>query len=196
MVLYRPFKIRFSNTTMGKRCISFRSVRLFARCLYYTLIFFFLIHNLTACVSAEKKWQKGSILMGTVVGITDGDTFTLLTENRKQQKIRLYGIDCPEKKQPFGTVAKNQLSELIFGKKVKVEVRDYDRWGRMVGMVLRDESNVNEEMLKSGYAWQYSKYDKSLRWSELEKTARAAGMGLWVEANPTPPWEWRKPEVK
>jgi endonuclease YncB( thermonuclease family) len=130
---------------------------------------------------------------GKVVTIADGDTFTLLSKENKQIKIRLYGIDTPEKKQPYGTVARQYLSELIFGQQVQYEVLDIDRYQRSIAIVLTvDKKNVNEEMLKAGYAWHYKQYDKNQEWSKLEVLARTNRLGLWADPNATPPWEWRK----
>jgi endonuclease YncB( thermonuclease family) len=111
----------------------------------------------------------------------------------KQIKIRLHGIDCPEKKQDFGQVAKQRLSDLIFGKTVHVVRKDIDRYKRIVALVY-DEQNrcINTEMLKAGLAWHYTKYyDQNPEWQQLENTARANRSGLWSQPNPTPPWEWR-----
>jgi micrococcal nuclease len=130
---------------------------------------------------------------GRVVSITDGDTFTLLTEEKMQVKIRLHGIDCPEKKQDFGNVAKLKLSELIFGKQVYTTKTGIDRYGRTVALVYDAQNRcINEEMLKVGLAWHYIKYDQNPSWDTLEAAARKSGIGLWELANPTPPWQWRR----
>ena len=130
-------------------------------------------------------------LEGKIVSIADGDTFTLLV-NKEQTKIRLHGIDCPEKSQDFGNKAKEFLSDLVFGKVVKVETKDIDRYGRTIGLVTIDGKNVNEELLKAGLAWHYKYYDKNLAWAQLENEAKKAKKGLWTQPNPTPPWEFRK----
>lgn len=130
-------------------------------------------------------------LTGKVVGIADGDTFTMLTQDNKQIKIRLHGIDCPEKSQDFGQVAKKYLSELIFSKTVVVREMDIDRYGRTIGMVTISNLNVNEKLLEVGLAWHYRKYDNNKAWAEIEKRARENKRGLWMDVNPTPPWEYR-----
>lgn len=145
----------------------------------------------TGCRNDKLPVADNAILKGKVVAISDGDTFTLLTEEKKQVKVRLHGIDCPEKNQPFGNVAKQKLSELIFGKQVVVLTKGLDRWKRVIGVVYQDEMNVNEAMLKSGMAWHYKKYDDNEEWASQEQTARVAKVGLWTEAEPTPPWKWR-----
>lgn len=130
-------------------------------------------------------------LTGKVVGVADGDTFTLLLEDNTQVKVRLHGIDCPEKSQDFGQVAKKYLSDLIFNKTVIVKEMDIDRYGRTIGMVLISNLNVNEKLLEVGLAWHYKKYDSNKNWAEIEKRAREHKRGLWVDVNPTPPWEYR-----
>jgi micrococcal nuclease len=129
---------------------------------------------------------------GKVVGVTDGDTITGLEPNKKTQfKIRLYGIDTPEKQQPFGTRAKQFTSDLCFGKTVQVETVDTDRYGRTVALVkLENGILVNEEIVRAGFAWVYGAYCKRsvcLKWNRLEDEARAAGLVLWKNKNPVEP---------
>jgi len=130
-------------------------------------------------------------LVGKVVSIADGDTFTMLVDN-EQIKVRLHGIDCPEKSQPYGNVAKEFLSSSIFGKVVSVKKLDVDRYGRTIGMVTVDGVNINEKLLEEGLAWHYKYFDKNAAWAKLEDVSRKEKKGLWKEPNPTPPWEWRK----
>jgi endonuclease YncB( thermonuclease family) len=134
-------------------------------------------------------------ITGEVVKVADGDTITILTPEREQVKIRLYGIDTPERKQPYSRKAGQFTSSLVAGKKVQVEVYDNDRYGRIVGVVFADGVNVNEEILRAGYAWQYRKYCKADfcdDWLKLEEQAKAAKLGLWSEPKAMPPWEWRR----
>jgi micrococcal nuclease len=145
-----------------------------------------------SCRSKTRYSANNDIISGKVIGITDGDTFTLLTEAKHQEKIRLYGIDCPEKKQAFGLVAKQKLSQIIFGKQVRVEFKTYDRWKRVVGVVFQDSENINEAMLQYGLAWHFKKYDNNAEWTSMEENARNKKVGLWVDPNPTPPWQSRK----
>ena len=127
-----------------------------------------------------------------VVSVTDGDTITVLS-NSVGEKVRLYGIDYPEKRQPFGKRAKQFTSSLVFEKHVRVEDHGRDRYKRTIGeVVLSDGRNVNHELVKAGLCWWYRKYapnDKKLE--QLEREARAAKRGLWAEPEPIPPWEWR-----
>ncbi len=136
------------------------------------------------------------VIPGRVVGVHDGDTLTLLTAEKKSVKVRLYGIDAPETKQAFGARAKEELSSLVFGKDVRVEVVDKDRYGRTVGRVAYGGASVNEAMVRRGFAWWYrdfAKGDKVLEGAQAE--AKAAKRGLWTEADPIAPWLWRRNEA-
>jgi endonuclease YncB( thermonuclease family) len=130
---------------------------------------------------------------GKVVGISDGDTLSVLREG-KAVKVRLHGVDTPEKAQAFGTRAQQFTGDLVFQKEVTVVVRATDRYGRLVGEVLLpDGRSLNQELVKAGMAWWYRKYapnDTTL--AQLEAQARTAKRGLWADANSVPPWEWRK----
>jgi len=135
-------------------------------------------------------------LRGKVVSVADGDTITVLDSSKRQHKISLYGIDCPENRQSFGNQAKKAASKLAYGKTVDVNVLDVDRYGK-VGLVFHNNVNINEEMIKQGYAWVYTKYCKIQicgNWESLEANARSARIGLW--SDPKPPWEYRSELVK
>ncbi len=154
-------------------------------CNFITMLpIIFLIQLLISLVQHE--------LSGKAVGISDGDTFTLLTSDHVQYKIRLHGIDCPEKKQDFGNRARQALSTLLLGKDIRVQIKGKDRYGRTVGMVYANAENINEQMLIQGMAWHYLKYDQDARWSSLEASARKLKNGLWSQQDPMAPWEWRK----
>ncbi len=131
-------------------------------------------------------------IQGKAVAISDGDTFTLLTNDQRQLKIRLYGIDCPEKGQAFGTKAKEKLSELIFGKDLTVTDRGLDRYGRTLGIVFHGGLNICEEMIRNGFAWHFIRYDNNKVWDILEEQARKERLGLWSDPAPVAPWELRK----
>ena len=137
---------------------------------------------------------QAAALSGRVVGVHDGDTLTLLDASRHQTKIRLAEIDTPESAQPYGSRAKQALSDLVFGKDVRIEVREQDRYGRSVGRVYVGSTDVNAAMVASGAAWVYRQYSHDPELVRLETEARAARRGLWSlpEAQRTPPWEWRK----
>ena len=133
-------------------------------------------------------------ITGKVVGVSDGDTITVL-QNNTQYKIRLYGIDCPEKHQDFGTKAKQYTSKMVFGKTIKVVPKDTDRYGRVVGVVYIDDRCLNEELIEAGLAWVYRKYCRAGfcgQWLQMESDARFTMEGLWVHPNPVPPWDFRR----
>lgn len=128
---------------------------------------------------------------GKIVGITDGDTLTVLRD-LEQIKVRLAEIDTPEKAQPFGQRAKQSLSDMCFGRQARIEDKGYDRYGRTIGRVWCAGVDANAQQVQRGMAWVYDKYvhDRSLY--ALQDDARAARRGLWADADPVRPWEWRK----
>lgn len=136
-------------------------------------------------------------LVGQVVGVTDGDTITVLDDQRTQHKIRLAGIDAPEKAQAFGQQSKEHLSSLVFGRRVTVEAEKQDRYRRTVGKVVIDGRDANLAMVVAGMAWHYKKYEDEqtpsdrLLYADAEQGARDARLGLWRDAQPTPPWDFR-----
>ena len=137
--------------------------------------------------------DEGKQFSGMVVSIADGDTVTVLHAG-KPERVRLYGVDCPEKKQPFGTRARQLTGQLAFKKVVTVRVKDRDRYGRTVGeVVLPDGKVLNQELVRAGLAWWYRDYAAGdARLARLEQEARDAGRGVWSDAKPMPPWEYRK----
>ena len=138
--------------------------------------------------------QSETIITGKVVGIADGDTVTVL-QNNQEYKIRLYGIDTPEKAQDFGARAKEFTSGLVFKKDVRVIQKDIDRYGRVVGIIYIGDTCINKEIIKTGFAWVYQQYCKDSfcrDWLNLEKQARESRIGLWSHPDPVPPWEFRR----
>lgn len=163
-----------------------------------------LLAALSLPVSAET-------FFGRVVGVSDGDTITVLDDARQSYKVRLAGIDAPEKRQPFGERSKQALATMVFSRDVRIEWHKEDRYRRIVGQVLVEVSDhgcanrpcpraldVCLAQIEAGLAWHYRKYeqeqprDDRLRYGTAEETARARRLGLWLDANPVPPWEWRK----
>ena len=140
-------------------------------------------------------------LKGRVVKVADGDTITVLVTN-VQHKVRLGGIDAPEKKQAFGEESRKKLASYVAGKDVEVEWREKDRYGRIIGRIWVDvpsadgkvtvRRDANLLMLNAGLAWHYRHFDKSKAYEDAENAARRAKLGLWRDANPVPPWEFRK----
>lgn len=137
-------------------------------------------------------------LTGRVVGIADGDTVTVLDASNRQHRIRLAGIDAPEKRQPYGMRAKENLSRLVFDKPVTVTWHKLDRYGRIVGKVEAGRVDAGLEQLRAGLAWHYKKYandqpdDERLTYASAEEEAKASLKGLWADMEPVPPWDWRR----
>ena len=146
-------------------------------------------------------------ITGKVVAVTDGDTIKVLDANRVQHKIRLTGIDAPEKAQPFGNASRKNLASMVAGKDVRVETTKNDRYGRVLGKVWvqpRDcpgcgkTLNVNHAQILSGMAWWYRDYAKDQspqdrgRYESAVEEARKRKRGLWREPDPIPPWVWRR----
>lgn len=129
---------------------------------------------------------------GRVVGVSDGDTITVLISGNRQLKVRLAEIDAPEKAQAFGQRSKQSLSDLVFGKHVRVIQEDMDRYGRVVGRVYVNGLDVNAEQVRRGMAWVYKKYARDRSLYAIEDEARAAKRGLWSDPNSVPPWEYRR----
>ena len=132
---------------------------------------------------------------GLVVGISDGDTITVLRDGREQVKIRLYGIDCPEKRQAWGNRAAQITGCLCAGRTVEIQGTDTDRYGRTVAIVILPTGRtLQEELLAEGMAWVWPKYCKLSfceAWLELEAQTRESKVGLWQGEEPVHPWEWR-----
>jgi len=132
-------------------------------------------------------------LEGKVISVLDGDTIEILNGHHAD-RIRLSGIDCPEKGQAFGNNAKHAASALAFGKEVTIQTHGHDKYTRTLGdVILPDGMNLNQELVRQGWCWWYRKYaplDTALE--KLEKDAREAKKGLWADPQPVPPWEWRK----
>ena len=147
---------------------------------------------------AATVWVSGAEIVGRVVGVSDGDTITVLDNLDKGRfRVRLSGIDAPEKKQAFGQKAKQYLSGLIFGKVVSVRFRTIDRYGRIVGRIYLDRADICLAMVAAGFAWHYVHFDKSPDYADAEKQARAGRLGLWSDTvPPVPPWDFRASKKK
>jgi len=141
---------------------------------------------------------NAATLQGKVIGVADGDTVTLLDDQKNQHIIRLQGIDAPEKAQAFGNKSKQSLHEMVHGKEVIVDVQKKDKYGRSVGKILVNQTDACLEQIKRGMAWHYKQYaneqspeDRDV-YAQAESTARAQSLGLWKDKSPTPPWAFRK----
>lgn len=135
---------------------------------------------------------------GRIVAIADGDTVTLLDRMKQQHKIRLSGIDAPERKQAFGNVSRQHLAGLVFGKQVNADCPKTDRYGRWICMIEIDGVDANLAQVSAGMAWHYKAYMRDQRredrelYAKSEDKAKREGRGLWADNNPLPPWDFRK----
>lgn len=160
---------------------------------------------LAICIASN---ASAEIITGRVVGVADGDTITVLDASKAQHKIRIGGIDAPEKAQPFGQRSKASMSSLVFGKDVEVVAGKRDRYGRLIGKVMvADPScaarscpktlDAGLTQLTMGMAWWYRQYAREQSAEDAgayefaEQEARARHAGLWHDPEPTPPWDWR-----
>lgn len=131
---------------------------------------------------------------GTVVNVVDGDTIKIITDTG-MTTVRLYGVDCPEKKQAFGIKAKTFTTDLVKGKVVDVSTINTDRYGRTVAIVTVDNKTLQEQLVVTGHAWVYPQYCKKKfcpAWQTLQKISADNKWGLWADPMPVQPWVWRK----
>jgi len=135
---------------------------------------------------------------GLVVGVADGDTITVLDQQKNTYKIRLQGIDAPEKKQAFGEKSKQSLHDLVHGKQVRIEYDKEDKYGRIVGKITLDDLDICLQQLGLGMAWHYKKYQNEqsvadrVVYNDAELKSKSLKLGLWADETPMPPWEFRK----
>lgn len=174
---------------MCRRHSLHRNFRLGWRLFFYPL---FIIHLVAGALASAETIQ------GKVVGVTDGDTITILDQSKTPHKIRLAGIDAPEKGMPFGQKSKEHLSGLVASKQVTVETTKLDRYKRSVGKVLVNGQDANLAQIEAGFAWHYKDYQREqsrvdrLAYTQAEERSREARKGLWIERDPVPPWYWRR----
>lgn len=161
----------------------------------YVLIIFALILTCTS------EARAGRTIVGMVRTVYDGDTLLLVTREESRLKVRLYGVDAPETPkpdapgQPFGAVAKRTLMYKIMGRQVTAEIVDIDQYKRAVAVIRYGGRDINREMVAEGLAWAYRQYLQGPYASEYinaESRARGRHAGLWRDANPQPPWEFRQ----
>lgn len=141
---------------------------------------------------------SAAVFEGRVVGVVDGDTIDILTPEHQRVRVRIAGIDAPEKRQPFGQVAKQRMSALAMGKAVRVESNKLDRYGRTVGVVFADGKDVGLELIRDGLAWHYKRYERTqspddrTQYAAAEVEAQRIHAGIWKDAEQVPPWDWRR----
>ena len=155
------------------------------------------IKSLLFCIFFIPSICLADLMAGEVVAVADGDTITVLSEG-VQHKIRLSGIDAPEKNQPFGNQSKQSLADMVFRKNVTVDYNKRDKYNRIVGKLLLEGNDINLEQVKRGLAWHYKQYEKEQEladrsiYANEEYIARRDRRGLWFDNNPIPPWQFRK----
>ena len=149
-----------------------------------------IVLSIAGCKNTEVK-EPVAAVVGKVVKVVDGDTLHIYNENGTY-KIRLSGIDAPESGQAYGKRAKEHLAYLVAGKQVIAIVNSKDRYGRYVASVKADSKDVCAEMLAAGYAWHYKQYNNNKYYDELQREAKKAKRGLWVDKKPQAPWDYRK----
>jgi endonuclease YncB( thermonuclease family) len=163
----------------------------------YSNLYFFK-YVIAALLAAATVTAWADTITGRVVGVADGDTITVLDAKNEQHKIRLAGIDAPEKNQPYGQAAKQSLSDQVYERQVSVETSKRDRYGRAIGKVLVDGSDANLEQVRRGLAWHYKAFEREqerldrVTYTNAENEARGASRGLWGGHAPVAPWDWRK----
>lgn len=155
------------------------------------LLCFLLPFAFHTSVFAQKQTGK---LTGKVIHIVDGDTFDLLTKDTVKIRIRLNGIDCPERKQDYYQVCKDALSKYIIGKNVTLITHGRDRWRRVIADVYVNKQYINLKMVENGYAWHFKKYSKDKNLAKAEENAKIKKLGIWKMKNPEAPWNHRKPD--
>ena len=148
-------------------------------------------HTITLVAALAAAVAAADPITGKVVSVHDGDTVRVLDAAKVEHKVRLQGIDAPERGQPFGTVSRDRLASLTMGKSVTVHDDGRDKYGRTLGRIEVDGQDVNRQMVADGLAWHYVRFSDDERLAAAERDARAAGRGLWADREPVPPWEWR-----
>jgi len=142
--------------------------------------------SLAQQASAQGQYQA------EVVRILDGDTVEVLTASRNTKRVRLANIDAPERRQAFGEKSRQALAAMAFRQTVTVVDQGGDRYGRVIGVLMKDGRDLNAEMVKQGMAWVYTRYNNNPALPALERQARAARVGLWADHAPVAPWEFRR----
>jgi endonuclease YncB( thermonuclease family) len=153
---------------------------------------------IAVCLTGCFGLATAETLTGEVVAVADGDTITVLDDAHRQHRVRLAGIDAPEKRQPFGTRARESLGKRVFRHVVQVNFKKLDRYGRIVGKVTLDGADVCLEQVTAGLAWHYVAYQREQSpedrraYARAEAEAREARRGLWADSHPEAPWDFRQ----
>ena len=143
-------------------------------------------------VENQGKEAKEESIVATVTKVIDGDSLKAKTKEGKEYEIQVEGIDAPELKQPQGKEATEALSKMVMGKEIKVTWTKKDNFDRLLAQIHVDKTHANQEMLRTGHAWHFKRYNQSKELAELEEEAKKAKRGLWATENPQAPWDFRK----
>lgn len=158
--------------------------------LQFLLVTIFIILN-ASCIQENKKQSNHYDLFAKVIYLKDGDSFVVLDENKKEIEVRLLDIDAPELHQAYGKKAKTFLTNLIKGKNVGIDFDKKDKYGRILADVYLDSLYINAAMIRSGYAWHFTRFSNDRDLQKLEDSARINRIGLWQNDSPQAPWNWR-----
>ena len=140
----------------------------------------------------QKEAAKTKVIIGRCTKVSDGDTIHVITGGNVKFKVRLDRIDAPESDQPYGKESTAYLSSLIRGKTVRVEWVKKDQYGRVLGIVFLDKTDVNLKMVETGNAHHYSYFDTTPAYSAAESAAKSKKLGLWAADNVISPYDWRR----
>ncbi|WP_291952766.1 thermonuclease family protein [Campylobacter sp.] len=150
---------------------------------------FFLIAVFLVIFAYVLNYDTNLYIQAKVVEVIDGDTIKVIIK-QKESKIRLFGIDAPEKNQAYGQISKKFLSAIVLNKEVTLSIKDEDKYGRILAIVYLNDKDINQIMVKNGYAWAYEYY--SDLYLNVQNIAKSAKKGLWEDKNPIEPYKWRK----
>ena len=188
--------MKYSNCKIEKKII-------LQAVLYLTIVCFCIILSLSGKSGNDKRKQvffyntqlTGD--KGVVIKIIDGDTYDLLIKDKTTIRVRMNGIDAPERGQPFYQKSKDFLGQLCFQKNIRIVRTGKDRYGRVIaGSYLEDGTSLSYEMVKNGFAWHFKKYSADTVLSRLETNAKKQRLGLWFDKTPVAPWSTRAQRKK
>lgn len=166
-----------------------------------SLVLFLNLNCISSIYANNPRYSSAGIVISNILYVVDGDTIHIKDKD-EWKKIRLQGIDAPEKDQAFGKESMRVLANCLYkAKKIRIEWTEKDKYGRLLGKVLVDETDCNLSQIKQGYAWHYKFYQKDQTdldrqlYSNAEIESRKSKIGLWKEKCPTPPWDWRRNNI-
>ena len=149
-----------------------------------------------SCTTDTTSLPKGNSISGKVVKIIDGDTFDVLKDDHTTIRVRMFGIDCPERRQDYYQVCKDALAEYIFGKNIELVSHGRDVYHRTLAVVFYQKENINLKMIQNGFAWHFKRYSSDPVMTAAENKARNAKIGLWKMDNAIAPWDYRRENRK